>query len=614
MASELDRRVKYINYPEANCGPDVPYVNKRKSNPAVRGIFLPISAFLLEWLSFVRATVWKNTGFANLRKIREHIEDYEPRFEPTVIPIVDPSFPPLENAPSSDIDIKVDGQSPKYYSVSSYHDLYISGELTPLAVVQAILPLIRRDISPPGTYSIAWFDSNVDIILAAARASTLRYKEKRPLGPLDGVPTAVKDEYDIDGYRTTLGSVNDYTNKTTKGASITSWPVRKLEEAGAINLGKLSMHEFGLDTSGSQPNYGTPTNPYNSNYYTGGSSSGCAYAVSVGLIPIALGSDGGGSIRIPSSFCGVFGLKPTHGRVSCKPGVNHSNTCAVNGPIASDIRSLAAMYEVVGTPDSDSLFSIPRPFSPASPAKQSRILGIPEQWFAQSTPAIQRLCRSYLDRLVATHGYTLVPITIPFLPEGQLAHAMTVLTDAATLLPTTHNLTPANRIMLALGTVTPSTDYLLAQKLRQLLMQHLAYLWKTHPGMLIVTPTTSCAGWHIAGKKDLKYGISDGDQTLLTMEYVWMANFCGLPSLSVPAGFVGPEGGNAAGEVVGEEMEGRIPVGLMAMGEWASEESLLQWGLLAESLGGDRRSRPPIWVDVVQKAREWMKSDNDREA
>jgi Asp-tRNA(Asn)/Glu-tRNA(Gln) amidotransferase A subunit family amidase len=188
---------------------------------------------------------------------------------------------------------------------------------------------------------------------------------------------------------------------------------------------------------------------------------------------------------------------------------------------------------------------------------------------------------------------------------------MTVLTDAATLLPKTNNLTPANRIMIALGTVTPSTDYLLAQKLRQLIMQHLAHLWKTYPGMIIVTPTTSCAGWRIAGKKDFKYGISDGDQTLKTMEYVWMANFCGLPSLSVPAGFVVPEGTTGAGDIAGEETQGRIPVGLMAMGEWTSEESLLQWGLVAESLGEDRRARPPIWVDVVAKAREFMVGDND---
>jgi len=123
----------------------------------------------LEWLGVVRATVWKNTGFANLRNIREHIEDYEPRFEPTVIPIVDSSSSATEQTPLSNFGSNSNGQTAKYYSVASYHDLYTSGELTPLAVVQAVLPLIRRDISPPGMHSTAWFDSNVDIISSLAR-------------------------------------------------------------------------------------------------------------------------------------------------------------------------------------------------------------------------------------------------------------------------------------------------------------------------------------------------------------------------------------------------------------------------------------------------------------
>ena len=106
--------------------------------------------------------------------------------------------------------------------------------------------MIRRDISPPGEHSIAWWDSRVDLILAAAEASTLRYKNKRPIGILDGVPSGIKDEYDVDGYRTCLGSRNDYTPEVARCQSITGWRVKKLQEAGAINLGKLSMNEFGL--------------------------------------------------------------------------------------------------------------------------------------------------------------------------------------------------------------------------------------------------------------------------------------------------------------------------------------------------------------------------------
>jgi Asp-tRNA(Asn)/Glu-tRNA(Gln) amidotransferase A subunit family amidase len=132
------------------------------------------------------------------------------------------------------------------YSAAHYRALYLSGDVTPLDVVQSILPFIRRDTSPPGEHSTAWFDVKVDLVIKAAEASTLRYKEKRSLGPLDGVPTAVKDEFDMEGHITSLGSVNDYTGKPENGDKIDAWCVRKLQEAGAIILGKLSMHEFGM--------------------------------------------------------------------------------------------------------------------------------------------------------------------------------------------------------------------------------------------------------------------------------------------------------------------------------------------------------------------------------
>jgi hypothetical protein len=179
-----------------------------------------------------------------LINIRKYIEHSEPRFDPTVFP--------LETAGSKDLEYEVESGPPpvlsaqKKYSVAHYRSLFLSGELTPLDVVHAILPLIRRDTSPPGQHSMAWFNIKVDLVLKAAEASTLRYKEKRSLGPLDGVPAAVKDEFDMEGYMTSLGSVNDYTGQELIEGKIDTWCVRKLEEAGVIILGKLSMHEFGM--------------------------------------------------------------------------------------------------------------------------------------------------------------------------------------------------------------------------------------------------------------------------------------------------------------------------------------------------------------------------------
>lgn len=123
-----------------------------------------------------------------------------------------------------------------------YHTRYLSGELTPTAVVESVLPLIRRDAKPPGKHSVAFLESQAETIHAAAEASTSRYKNGQPLGPLDGVPVVVKDEVDVKGYKRNLGSKLDFKG----GVDVTSWCVRKWEDAGAIIIGKTTMHELGL--------------------------------------------------------------------------------------------------------------------------------------------------------------------------------------------------------------------------------------------------------------------------------------------------------------------------------------------------------------------------------
>lgn len=456
------------------------YKPERKSNPAMRGWILMPAAYLLEQVRPLREMIWSNAGFSSLRKLRERIEDYEPLHDPTVVPL-DHRLLFGANG-NGDVHINGNGHgngngfmaagesaaaadSPRtdssphtlsltsYYSTKTYRDLYLKGDLTPTDVAKAILPLIRRDIEPKGSHHLIFFDSKAELVLKAADESTQRYRENRSLGPLDGVPCAIKDEYDLDGYKCCLGSVNDYTAEILdENDSITSWCVKKLVEAGAVIVGKTSMVEFGLDTPGNNPNYGTPRNPFNQDYYTGGSSSGTAAAIGSGLIPIGLGSDGGGSIRIPASFCNIFGLKPTHARVSFWPSANHSNTCAVNGPMAADMESLATLFEVVARPHPDSPFafpSVPRLPSADRLLEQTpgrpKILGICRAWFNDCAPAVRELCEGMVDTMVTKHGYKVVDIQIPFLAEGQFAHAMTVLTDAATLLPKYDNLTFANR-------------------------------------------------------------------------------------------------------------------------------------------------------------------------
>ncbi|KAF3761760.1 amidase signature enzyme [Cryphonectria parasitica EP155] len=605
----LDTSRPFWAYPQPLKGPDRPYKPEHQNNPAIRGWLLVLAVYVMELIRPVREVIWANAGFSSLRRLRSELEDYEPLHDPTVVP-VDHEF---LNSGNGDNQNNNNGDD-----ASTYRNLYLSGELTPTDVAKAILPLIRRDIEPKGPHHLYFFESKANLVLQAAEASTQRYRESRSIGPLDGVPCAIKDEYDLDGYKSCLGSANDYTAEPRAlNDSITSWCVRKLQEAGVVIVGKTSMHEFGMDTTGNQPIWGTPRNPFNQDYYTGGSSSGTGGAIGLGLIPIGLGSDGGGSIRIPSSYCNIFGLKPTHNRVSFWPSENHSNTCAVLGPMACDVASLAAVFEVIAQPHPASPFGFPHVPRVLSAARllevdyapdRPKVLGVCRAWFDDCAPAVRELCRDMVDRLVAEGGYKVVEVEIPFLKEGQIAHAMTVLTDASTLLPKYDNLTWGNRILLALGRTTPATDYLLAQKLRRCLMMHLSHLWSQHPGMLLVTPTTACAGWRIHDEKgELRYGLTDGDKTIESMRYVWLANFCGLPSISVPAGYASPgdgKGDKGGLKVAGKGTLGKIPVGLMATGEWADEKSLVEFGVEAERVGRETRERPARWVDVVELARQ----------
>jgi len=196
-----------------------------------------------------------------LRNIRQYLDETEARFDPTVVPLQGPvqaneidknheenyvnvnegddlKLHPSRSSSGSTATLR--------YSVADYRSLYVSGQLTPLAVAKTVLPLIRRDTIPPGEHSMAWINVKVDLILKAAKESTMRYKEKRQIGPLDGIPIAIKDEFDVEGYITTLGSASKPAGQGTDDAKLDSWCVQMLKDAGAIIMGKTTMVEYGM--------------------------------------------------------------------------------------------------------------------------------------------------------------------------------------------------------------------------------------------------------------------------------------------------------------------------------------------------------------------------------
>lgn len=353
-----------------------------------------------------------------------------------------------------------------------------------------------------------------------------------------------------------------------------------------------------IDTTNNNPEKGTPLNPHNPHYYTGGSSGGSAYTVAAGLFPVTLGADGGGSIRIPSAYCGIYGLKPSHGRVSGGPTSGLASSCGVLGPMASNMADLEYAYRIMAIPDPYDSTSSKFPIALPAPGLDSekKIIGIYKPYFEVAEPAVLDACHAAIAHYKSA-GYKVVDITLPYLPEGQLAHAMTILGEIASDLPNVSGLAHANKIVVSIGKHTPIFDFFLAQKVRNLLMQHLAFLFQKYPGLLIVTPTTPNAGWHISGgAADLKHGVNDANMSIHTMTYVWLANYLGCPSISIPVGRVNPKEG-----------DGKIPVGLMATAEWGEEEQLFAWGRVGEEwawkVGEEKMAKPANWVDTIELAK-----------
>ena len=229
---------------------------------------------------------------------------------------------------------------------------YRDGSLSPVEATRAILGRIER--LNPVLNAFCLVDAKS--ALAAAAASEARWRSNEPLGALDGVPVSVKDVILARGWPTRRGS------KTVdpKGPWEDDAPaVARLREAGAVLLGKTTTPEFGWKGVTDSPLTGITRNPWDPRKTPGGSSGGAAAAVASGMGALALGTDGGGSIRIPSAFTGVFGIKPTHGRVPFWPP-SPTGTVAHMGPIARSVTDAARMLAVLALPDARDWAASPR--------------------------------------------------------------------------------------------------------------------------------------------------------------------------------------------------------------------------------------------------------------
>jgi Asp-tRNA(Asn)/Glu-tRNA(Gln) amidotransferase A subunit family amidase len=453
-------------------------------------------------------------------------------------------------------------------SVTHFASAYRDGTTTPEEVAERVIAATRESDQrdPPMRIII---EQNADDLRKQARASAERHRQGKPLSPLDGVPVAVKDELDLAGYPTKVGTSFLGIEPKHDDATV----VARLRNAGALLTGKANMTEIGIVVTGMNVHNGPVRNPYDPARFTGGSSSGPAAGVAAGLCPVAVGADGGGSIRIPAALCGVVGLKPTFGRVSEHGAAPLCWSVAHVGPIAATVRDCALAYAVMAGPDPADSNSLSQPTPTLSGFHKADLadvtLGLYPEWFEDAEPEVVQACRRTLEGLKDA-GCRVREVELPDLGLLRTVHTVIIVSEMAT--SQLHHFKDHRkdyahdiRLNLELAGRLKATDYIHAQRHRMQLCAQFDEVMKQVDA--IVTPATGCTAKPIP-RKAHKTGESYLEQTDTIMRFARPANVTGLPAISFPAGY-DPDG---------------LPVGFQVMGRAYDEALLLRIAAVAEGL------------------------------
>lgn len=414
----------------------------------------------------------------------------------------------------------------------------------------------------------------VTVMADQAMAQARAMEGAEPRGPLHGVPVALKDLYETAGVRTTGGSRILADNVPTTDATT----VTRLREAGAIILGKTATHEFAFGALTDSPYHGPTHNPWDLSRVPGGSSGGSGAAVAAGVIPIAMGTDTGGSIRMPAGCCGIVGLKPTYGRVSKAGILPLSWSLDHAGPLTRSVSDAALVLGVIAGPDPFDPTALPVPladyFSAAGAQSDLRgiRIGLPEAWLEASLDPGVATCFADGLRRLTDLGAEIVPVTLPPADVMTLVNRLLALSEAASyhapfLKDRADLYAPDVRLRLELGQYLLARDYLMAHRLRTEMTRHLhAVMADVHA---LVTPTMPIPSPRI-GQPVWEYG--DGSREPVgeaMIRYVAPFSVSGQPAFSLPCGFT-PQG---------------LPVGLQLVGRAFGEFDLIRIARAFEQAG-----------------------------
>lgn len=468
-----------------------------------------------------------------------------------------------------------------FISAADYARAYREGTANPEDVAEAFLSSVAAgDQEPLPLRAFRAIDR--DDLLTQARASAARLRDGRPLSLLDGVPLAVKDEVDQTPYGTTGGTSFLGKEPATEDATV----VARLRAAGALLIGKTNMHEIGINPDGFNEHYGIMRNPYSLTSHPGGSSGGSAAAVAAGFCPVAIGADGGGSIRIPAALTGTVGLKATFGRISEHGTVPLTWTMGHLGPIGATVSDVALVYACIAGPDERdplSQFQPPVDLGRWTDTDLRGIrLGIYKSWFDHAEPPIVEDCRQMVHQLTKM-GATVHEIVIPDLDEIRIAQAGTILAEMANNIALLHRdhwseLSPSTRVNLTLGNAITASDYLQGQRVRTRAIEHFRRAFQQVD--VILTPATAVTAPVIPSGVE-RDGWSDLSVVTELMRFANPGNLTGLPAIAFPVGY---------------DYHG-LPTSMQAMGRPWEEGLLLRIAFAAEQVAP--RRRPPVFYELL---------------
>jgi aspartyl-tRNA(Asn)/glutamyl-tRNA(Gln) amidotransferase subunit A len=448
-----------------------------------------------------------------------------------------------------------------FASIAEIGKLYRSRKLSPVELTRLLLSRIEKHNPRLNAYITVTADLALkqakiaEAELAKGRGRTAR----RDRGPLHGIPISLKDNIYTAGVRTTAGSEILRNFVPTQDAPV----VTALKQAGAVLLGKTNMHEFAYGTTNSNSHFGSVHNPWDPARISGGSSGGSAAALAAGLCYGSIGTDTGGSVRIPSSLCGTVGLKLTIGRVSTEHVIPLSPTLDVLGAMARTVPDAAELFRAIAN-SSPAQDSNRRPKLSSARARRPR-LGVPKEFFFDvlSTDVAASFGRA-LD-LLRKHGAHLKRVSLPGVADTEAA-GNHIAWPEALLFHQQSGWFPVKsahygedvRSRLQMGTKVDALTYLRALQFREQFIANFHSVLREHRLDALVVPTTPITASLIEEESIIIDGESHPTRALL-LRLNRPANVAGLPAISVPC----------------DPGKNHLPVGLQFIGAANSELALL---------------------------------------